>query len=151
MDAIYPSLLATINNIAPYLEQLGPQASFKLHQLFASMSSPSFLLANETNYSLLQSLLESMNAIIEHQYSSKSTLRGTRQELIQFKTIRSSFKVFSSQEDGSKHCAPSPWKVANWRSSVSSNAAKKQQKPRIHQPVLHGHPGTAPSIASEVH
>ena len=36
------------------------------------MSSPSFLLANETNYSLLQSLLESMTAIIEHQYSSKS-------------------------------------------------------------------------------
>lgn len=35
------------------------------------MSAPSFLLANETNYTLLQSLLESMNAIIEHQYSSK--------------------------------------------------------------------------------
>lgn len=74
LDAIYPSLLATINNVAPYLEQLGPQASFKLLQLFASMSSPSFLLANETNYSLLQSLLESMNAIIEHQYSSKPAL-----------------------------------------------------------------------------
>ena len=34
------------------------------------MSSPSFLLANETNYALLQSLLESINAIIEHQYTS---------------------------------------------------------------------------------
>ena len=39
-------------------------------QLFNSMSSPSFLLANETNHSLLQSLLESMNSIIEHQYKS---------------------------------------------------------------------------------
>lgn len=38
------------------------------------MSSPGFLLANETNYLLLQSLLESMNAVIEHQYSSKSAL-----------------------------------------------------------------------------
>ena len=35
------------------------------------MSAPSFLLANGTNYLLLQSLLESMNAIIEHQYESK--------------------------------------------------------------------------------
>ncbi len=43
----------------------------KLLHLFASMSSPSFLLANETNYTLLQSLLESINAIIEHQYTSK--------------------------------------------------------------------------------
>ena len=71
IDAIYPSLLATINNIAPYIENLGSQASSKLLQLFGSMSSPSFLLANETNYALLQSLLESINAIIEHQYSRK--------------------------------------------------------------------------------
>ena len=35
------------------------------------MSSPAFLLANETNHVLLHSLLESMNAIIEHQYSSE--------------------------------------------------------------------------------
>jgi hypothetical protein len=32
------------------------------------MSSPSFLLANENNHTLLQSLLEVLNAIIEHQY-----------------------------------------------------------------------------------
>ena len=74
LDAIYPSLLATINNIAPYAEHLNAQASSKLLQLFASMSSPSFLLANETNYSLLQSLLESMNAIIEHQYRGKQDI-----------------------------------------------------------------------------
>ena len=43
----------------------------KLTQLFSSMSSPSFLLANETNHSLLRSLLEAMNAIIEHQYKSE--------------------------------------------------------------------------------
>lgn len=72
MDAIYPSLLATINNVAPYLEQLNHRSSSRLLQLFASMSAPSFLLANETNYALLQSLLESMNAIVEHQYRSKS-------------------------------------------------------------------------------
>ena len=41
-------------------------------QLFNSMSSPSFLLANETNHSLLRSLLDAINAIVEHQYSSES-------------------------------------------------------------------------------
>lgn len=35
------------------------------------MSSPGFLLANDSNHDLLRSLLESMNAIIEHQYISK--------------------------------------------------------------------------------
>lgn len=44
-------------------------------QLFNSMSSPSFLLANETNHSLLRSLLEAINAIAEHQYSSMSSAR----------------------------------------------------------------------------
>jgi hypothetical protein len=36
------------------------------------MSSPSFLLANESNHALLQSLLESINSVVEHQYSSES-------------------------------------------------------------------------------
>lgn len=71
LDAIYPALLAIINNIAGYVEHVSAVASSKLLQLFASMSSPAFLLTNETNHLLLQSLLESMNAIIEHQYSGK--------------------------------------------------------------------------------
>jgi hypothetical protein len=33
------------------------------------MSSPSFLLANETNHALVTSLLDSFNAIIEHRYA----------------------------------------------------------------------------------
>ena len=71
MDAIFPALFATINNVAAYLEDLSAQASSRLLHLYTTMSAPSFLLANETNYTLLQSLLESMNAIIEHQYSSE--------------------------------------------------------------------------------
>lgn len=68
LTAIYPALLAVINNIAPYLEGLSMATSTKLIQLFNSMSSPSFLLANETNHELLSSLLESMNSIVEHKY-----------------------------------------------------------------------------------
>ena len=73
------------------------------------MSSPSFLLANETNYLLLQSLLESMNAIVEHQYNSKYALplESTRLELIRFKAIRSSYKVSLSRGNALKHYVPS--------------------------------------------
>lgn len=74
LDAIYPALLAIINNIAPRIRNLGGSASTKIIQLFSTMSSPSFLLANESNHHLLQSLLETINAIIEHQYESKSSL-----------------------------------------------------------------------------
>ena len=74
LDAIYPALLAIINNIAPYTRHLSTPTSSKLLQLFASMSAPSFLLANETNHSLLQSLLESINAVVEHQYTTNPNL-----------------------------------------------------------------------------
>jgi len=73
-EAIYPALLAIVNNIAPYLEGIGRATSSKLLNLFASMSSPSFLLANESNHSLLQSLLEALNAILEHQFEKNSNL-----------------------------------------------------------------------------
>ncbi|KAK4996244.1 hypothetical protein LTR66_004101 [Elasticomyces elasticus] len=69
LEAIYPALLAIINNIAAHVENLGRATSSKLLQLFVLLSSPTFLLANESNHALLQSLLEAMNAIIEHQYS----------------------------------------------------------------------------------
>ncbi|OCL11038.1 hypothetical protein AOQ84DRAFT_387108 [Glonium stellatum] len=74
LDAIYPALLAIINNIAAYIENLGRATSSKLLQLFASMSSPSFLFANEGNHILLQSLLEALNAIVEHQYHKNPNL-----------------------------------------------------------------------------
>jgi hypothetical protein len=70
LDAIYPALLAIINNIAAYVQNLGRAPSSKLLQLFSSMSNPSFLFANEKNYTLLHSLLEALNAMIEHQYRS---------------------------------------------------------------------------------
>jgi hypothetical protein len=72
LSAIYPALLAVINNIAAYLERLSGPTCFKVLQLFNSMSSPSFLLANDTNHELLRSLMESMNSVVEHQYKSMS-------------------------------------------------------------------------------
>lgn len=74
LTTVYPALLAVIANIAGYITNISAVTSSKLLQLFSSMSSPSFLLANDSNHQLLQSLLESMNAIIEHQYPSMCSL-----------------------------------------------------------------------------
>ena len=63
-----------INNISAYLEGISGTSSAKLIQLFISMSSPSFLLANDSNHDLLRSLLESINAIIEHKYKREPCL-----------------------------------------------------------------------------
>ncbi|RDA90338.1 hypothetical protein CP533_6017 [Ophiocordyceps camponoti-saundersi (nom. inval.)] len=73
-SAVYPALLAVINNIAPHIEGLGAAGSSQLMHLFSSMSSPSFLLANETNHTLLDSLLESINSIIENKYRENPEL-----------------------------------------------------------------------------
>lgn len=99
VDAIYPALLATINNIAPYLRNLNETSSIKLIQLFTSMSAPSFLLANETNYALLQSLLEAINAIIEHQYSNNRTfVRTIIRARKKFEALRT-FTLESGQQE----------------------------------------------------
>ncbi|KAH6658351.1 high-temperature-induced dauer-formation protein-domain-containing protein [Truncatella angustata] len=99
LSAIYPALLAIINNISASLEGINTITSTKLMQLFSSMSSPSFLLTNESNHSLLRSLLESMNTIIEHHYKGNpyfvySILKNKKR----FEALRS-FTLESGQEE----------------------------------------------------
>ncbi|KAF2021293.1 hypothetical protein BU24DRAFT_339610 [Aaosphaeria arxii CBS 175.79] len=99
LDAIYPALLAIINNIAAYVQNLGRAPSSKLLQLFASMSSPSFLFANENNHTLLQSLLEALNAMIEHQYSTNPNLAyAILRSRKRFQALRD-FTLESGQEE----------------------------------------------------
>ena len=99
LEAVYPALLAIINNITPYLENLGRATSSKLLGLFASMSSPSFLFANETNYSLLISLLEALNAIIEHQFSKNpNVVYAIIRSKKRFENLRN-FTLESAQEE----------------------------------------------------
>ncbi|CAG8920306.1 unnamed protein product [Penicillium salamii] len=69
LDTVYPALLVILSNIAPYLEQISPSACSKVIQLFSSMSAPSFLLANETNHTLLASLLDFINLVVEHKFT----------------------------------------------------------------------------------
>lgn len=69
LDTVYPAMLIILNNVAPYIEHISPSACSKIIQLFSSMSSPSFLLANETNHTLLASLLDFINIILEHKFT----------------------------------------------------------------------------------
>ncbi|KAK4467042.1 high-temperature-induced dauer-formation protein-domain-containing protein [Cladorrhinum samala] len=99
LTAIYPALLAVINNIAPYLEGLSAPTCSKIVQLFNSMSSPSFLLANETNHGLLRSLLEAINALIEHKYIENAQfVVAILKNRKRFEALRS-FTLESGQEE----------------------------------------------------
>jgi hypothetical protein len=69
LESIYPALLAIINNIAPYVQDLQRATCTKLLDLFISFSSPAFL-ANESNHTLLLSLLEAMSAVLDHQHDA---------------------------------------------------------------------------------
>ncbi|KAI1330075.1 high-temperature-induced dauer-formation protein-domain-containing protein [Xylariaceae sp. FL0255] len=99
LSAAYPALLAVVHNVSAYLEGISSTSCAKVMQLFNSMSSPSFLLATESNHVLLNSLLESMNAIIEHQYEKNPTfiyliLKNKKR----FEALRS-FTLESGQEE----------------------------------------------------
>lgn len=63
------------------------------------MSTPSFLLANESNHTLLSSLLESMNAIIEHQYADNAQfVNAIVRSSKRFEALRT-FTLESGQEE----------------------------------------------------
>ncbi|KAJ4373688.1 hypothetical protein N0V86_007831 [Didymella sp. IMI 355093] len=99
LEPIYPALLAILNNIAAHVQNLGRAPSSKLLQLFASMSSPSFLLANDNNHTLLHSLLEAINAMVEHQYEYNPNLVYTIiRSRKKFQALRD-FTLESGQEE----------------------------------------------------
>ncbi|KAK3308601.1 high-temperature-induced dauer-formation protein-domain-containing protein [Chaetomium strumarium] len=128
LTAIYPALLAVINNIAAYLEGLSAATCSKIMQLFNSMSSPSFLLANETNHSLLRSLLEAINAIVEHQYRENpqfifSILRNRKRfEALRSLTLESGQEEIQRRNRRRKDSGAShdPLEPTSTRSSVES-------------------------------
>ncbi|CEP09657.1 hypothetical protein [Parasitella parasitica] len=74
LSSLYPALILTISNISPYLTNLGVTTASKLLTLFHSMSSPSFLMADEYNFQLTGYLLETFNNIINYQYAENPNL-----------------------------------------------------------------------------
>ncbi|KDQ20543.1 hypothetical protein BOTBODRAFT_26557 [Botryobasidium botryosum FD-172 SS1] len=67
LNFLYPALIIALANVAPYLKNLGVQASARLVQLFTSFSTPAFLLADEGNPRLVFFILETLNGILYHQ------------------------------------------------------------------------------------
>ncbi|QSS53266.1 Dymeclin superfamily domain-containing protein [Histoplasma capsulatum var. duboisii H88] len=99
LDAVYPALLAIINNISAYCEHLSATTCSKIIQLFSLLSSPSFLLANESNHILLHSLLEFFNSVLEHQYSNNPLLvYSILKSAKRFESLRA-FTLESGQEE----------------------------------------------------
>lgn len=88
LDAVYPALLAVMNNIAAYATNLSAATCSKIIQLFASMSSPSFLLAKESNHQLISSLLEFINTVTEHQFTSKLSPTSYQELVLELTSLR---------------------------------------------------------------
>ena len=49
LNSLFPALTITVTNVAPYVKDLGVQASTRLIQLFSAFSSPAFLLKDESH------------------------------------------------------------------------------------------------------
>ncbi|KAJ2974069.1 hypothetical protein NUW58_g8777 [Xylaria curta] len=139
LSAIYPALLAVVNNVAAYLEGISTTTCSKLIQLFNSMSSPSFLLANDSNHILLSSLLESMNAIIEHQYEKNPSFiclvlkNRKRFEALRRFTLESGQEELERRnrlrkENGQPH---DPFDTSSRRSSVESLRSPTTATPKV--------------------
>jgi len=47
LNPLFPALTISIANVAPYVQNIGVQASTRLMQLFKAFSAPNFLLADE--------------------------------------------------------------------------------------------------------
>ncbi|WWC61589.1 uncharacterized protein I303_104173 [Kwoniella dejecticola CBS 10117] len=74
LNPLFPALTISISNIAPYLTNIGVQASTRLLQLFKSFSAPNFLLADEGHPRLVYYLLETFNSILYHQLNENPHL-----------------------------------------------------------------------------
>ncbi|KAG9024760.1 hypothetical protein FRB95_011122 [Tulasnella sp. JGI-2019a] len=74
LNFLYPALIIALANTAPYLKNLQVTSSNRLVQLFASFSNPSFLLSDESHPRLVFFIVEVLNQIIFHQFSSNPNL-----------------------------------------------------------------------------
>ncbi|KAI0060891.1 hypothetical protein BV25DRAFT_1806699 [Artomyces pyxidatus] len=66
LNSMYPALIISLSNSAPYFRNLSLNSSTRLLQLFSAFSNPVFLLADEGHPRLLFFMLEIFNAVISH-------------------------------------------------------------------------------------
>lgn len=64
LESIWPALVAIIKNVGPSQKNLTRATSSKMMSIFDMLSSPGFLLANDSNNTLLISFLDACNEIV---------------------------------------------------------------------------------------
>ncbi|CAO3650512.1 unnamed protein product [Cunninghamella blakesleeana] len=69
LSSLYPAFILTIVNVSPYLKNLSITTSNKLITLFNSLSSPGFMLADESNHRLTGYMIEIFNNIIQYHFA----------------------------------------------------------------------------------
>lgn len=90
------------------------------------MSSPSFLLANDNNHTLLHSLLEAINAMVEHQYQRKAPIAvSSMTVLMDSQTIPTSYTRLYGPRGSSKRCGTSHSRVDKKKLNARISSAKK--------------------------
>ncbi|KAI8098903.1 high-temperature-induced dauer-formation protein-domain-containing protein [Halteromyces radiatus] len=70
LSSLYPAFILTIANVSPYLKNLSVASASKLITLFNSVSSPGFMLADDSNHRLTGYMLEIFNNIIQYHFAN---------------------------------------------------------------------------------
>ncbi|KAJ5223414.1 hypothetical protein N7468_007956 [Penicillium chermesinum] len=132
LDTVYPALLIILTNIAPYVQNMSSTACSKVIQLFSSMSSPSFLLANETNHTLLASFLDFINAILEYNFAENPYLVYAILKYKQrFEAIRA-FTIESGQQEIERQTEKR--KAADTPGEVPTSPSLSHSEEDLHMP-----------------
>ncbi|KAH7107456.1 high-temperature-induced dauer-formation protein-domain-containing protein [Auriculariales sp. MPI-PUGE-AT-0066] len=66
LSSLYPAMIISLSNSAPYLQNLSVTAATRLTQLLTAFANPQFLLADEGHPRLLFFMLETFNGILYH-------------------------------------------------------------------------------------
>lgn len=138
-SSVYPALLAIINNIAPSVEKLSIASSQQLVHLLSRMASPSFLLANDTNHDLLKSLLESINAILEHKYKQNlylvATILKNRKQIESLRTftLESGLEEMERRSRRKKDATSSSDNAGSFSARSSLDSSRDPKSPSLSQ------------------
>ncbi|KAK4868141.1 hypothetical protein LT330_007339 [Penicillium expansum] len=132
LDTVYPTLLIILNNIAPYIERISPSACSKVIQLFSSMSAPSFLLANETNHTLLASLLDFINIVLEHKFTDNPYLVYS---ILKYKQRFEAVRAFTLESGQQEIERQNEKRKAGSSSDVAVSPTLSQSEDDLHTPT----------------
>lgn len=132
LDNVYPALLMILNNVAPHIKHMSNSASSRVIQLFSQMSAPSFLLANETNHTLLASLLDFINAIVEYNFKENPYLvYAILKHKQRFEAVRE-FTLESGQQEIERQ--KEKWKAGNGPHETPTSPTLSQPEDDLHLP-----------------